>query len=439
MFNNEASLSSLLICKCCNSKLQYPRILPCGKLVCYDCIEMLSSHKRQQFKCPICYKMHLVPKEGFIKSDEITSLVDLTVSEFERNKLAGDLKSITTLIEEKTDSIELNLKIKDHCVKARSDVKMAIEEAHSQIEQIHRELIEQINAYEKEFYEQLKHLNKQEIEKSLSEAKYICEKNKSFLKQNKIDLFQLKKNFNEASDLLNSLLIANEKLESNMINTKVIKFQKNPNFLNSSVVGQIKLQDFQVCFLQNIARSNDFNFEPYINKMSYSLNIMPNGNILIGYKTLRNDLNLVKMNQNSGDVICERNNINKYKICQFETTIANNMIYVCIKEIVKLEETEAINISIYLFDNNLNRINKFDIDDTEFSMTSCFDSIITSSYQEDDFILLTKFNSNFEHSEQQDKTKQDALTKVNTLDNTLHNQNSIFNYLNNFYNLFLPW
>jgi hypothetical protein len=383
--------------------------------------------------------MHLVPKEGFIKSDEITSLVDLTVSEFERNKLASDLKSITTLIEEKTESIQLNLKIKDHCIKARSDVQLAIEEAHSKIEQIHRELIEQINSYEKEFYEQLKHLNKQEIEKSLSDAKYICEKNKLLLKQNKIDLFQLKKNFNEASDLLNNLLAANEKLESNMINAKVIKFRKNPNFFNSSVVGQIKLQDFQVCFLQNIARINDFNFEPYINKMSYSLNIMSNGNILVGYKTLSDDLNLVKMDQDSGDVICERKNVNKYKICQFETTIANNMIYVWIKEIVKLEEAEAINVSIHLFDNHLNIINKFDVNDTEFSMTTCFDSIITSSFQEDDFILLTKFNGKFEDSEQQEKNNQDALTKGNTLDNTLQNQNSIFNYLNNFYNLLIQW
>lgn len=80
MFYELDSLETQLKCPNCKNKYTSPRILPCGKSICQNCIEDLcqvDSPGNEKIQCPLCNKTHLVPNDGFILNEFILKTLEL--------------------------------------------------------------------------------------------------------------------------------------------------------------------------------------------------------------------------------------------------------------------------------------------------------------------------------------------------------------------------
>ena len=88
MFYEVDKIESNLICPHCNDRFKTPRILPCGKNMCQNCVDDLCESLKKQtpnddeeieqrIKCPLCKKKHRVPEEGFILNEFIVKTLEL--------------------------------------------------------------------------------------------------------------------------------------------------------------------------------------------------------------------------------------------------------------------------------------------------------------------------------------------------------------------------
>ena len=71
MFYEEKEINDIIICQYCKLKYKDPRILPCGRSLCFDCIELLinkDENKIETINCPICNENHEKPEIGFYKN-----------------------------------------------------------------------------------------------------------------------------------------------------------------------------------------------------------------------------------------------------------------------------------------------------------------------------------------------------------------------------------
>lgn len=78
MFFEIEKIENQLKCPKCLYKFVSPRILPCGKSMCQNCIDQLSNFNLLNLiKCPFCYKNHPIPDEGFIINEFIVNTLSL--------------------------------------------------------------------------------------------------------------------------------------------------------------------------------------------------------------------------------------------------------------------------------------------------------------------------------------------------------------------------
>ena len=68
---------SILSCSSCDQKFKDPRMLPCGKSFCNNCIDLLADTNKLKIKCQNCGKTHEIPQEGFPQSIELTKILPL--------------------------------------------------------------------------------------------------------------------------------------------------------------------------------------------------------------------------------------------------------------------------------------------------------------------------------------------------------------------------
>lgn len=65
MLDQESDLSELLSCPNCKRIYDEPNILPCGKIVCKECVKIILykiNKTSKQFKCLLCTDYHQLPK-----------------------------------------------------------------------------------------------------------------------------------------------------------------------------------------------------------------------------------------------------------------------------------------------------------------------------------------------------------------------------------------
>ena len=91
--------------------------------------------------------MHEIPHDGFPSNQALEKLLELKANDVWRGKKILELQSLSSLIVEKAEKIESDLRIGDarirnHCDKVRNDIQLAIEEAHLKLNDIHKELMD---------------------------------------------------------------------------------------------------------------------------------------------------------------------------------------------------------------------------------------------------------------------------------------------------------
>ena len=260
MFFEESLINSLLICSECERKFVDPRVLPCGKSVCQECVHTLANTDTGLLKCRSCGKIHEIPHEGFPANQELAKLVTIEPKEVERSKLATKFKTLANSIHEKAKKLALefeiiDVKISGMCAQIRNKTQLAIEEAHLKLDSIHSEFMEEIQAYETKCGSNLNAVkqDKASLSELLDQSSVFVAESHSLLKKYVLDDKELKKALDDGNSLLNSLEKASSKLECDIFGETMLTFAKNQKELGSDLIGQLKWQNRELAFLDNLS------------------------------------------------------------------------------------------------------------------------------------------------------------------------------------------
>lgn len=82
MFFEESKINDILNCENCENRLDEPRMLPCGKIICTECASMLEIDKNS-FKC-----IQLAKEEVIQAAEEHHQKSSKRIAEFESECLA---------------------------------------------------------------------------------------------------------------------------------------------------------------------------------------------------------------------------------------------------------------------------------------------------------------------------------------------------------------
>jgi len=151
------SCTLILECPICKKKYSKPRTLPCGNVVCSNCVVSVtkSLNKHYQFKCSLCAEIHDLPKKGFPICKQFQSMLNRYDNEFTENTAAEELKKQLRDIKKKINGLNKLMengmeRVTEHCLNVRNQVKSATKNAFQFIKQLSDLMISQVNNYEKE-------------------------------------------------------------------------------------------------------------------------------------------------------------------------------------------------------------------------------------------------------------------------------------------------
>jgi hypothetical protein len=327
MFYEESAINQILLCKVCDSKLNDPRILPCGQSVCAECVVKLADTSNQRIKCLNCGKAHEIPHDGFPENKALVEITKLKSSKVSRCQLISQIKQIIEDLGDKSLKVESCLEIgettiRNKCDKARNDVQLTIEEAHLELDKSHKSFMDEINSYEEECRNHLKTLkaNKtDDVDKFLARVKEFQNESIVLLDKNELDQIKLENMLNEAKKLMRKIQKVDAHLECDVFNNKDIYFYKKNEVLALNHFGSIKTYERQTRFRKNESDLVQVNLSAHLNDCNLdsidisTFSILENGNIFMAYKNLQSKVNLCLFD-------CNGNVLKKVEEC-FETQI----------------------------------------------------------------------------------------------------------------------
>jgi len=257
MFYEQTKIDEFLLCSYCHEKFDEPRILPCGKSVCNNCLIIIFKtidKKDNSFKCSVCQESHR--NAEFQVNETLKQILKILPDEVYRGNLVVKFKANLNELNEKKMHLEKLLatavdQVKEHCLELRLDVdlttELAIEEINKQRDSIitHREtIIKEIDDYEAktvgliETEENTKNVFKDSI-KSFTE---FFQKWKSYLSKVKIDDNEVAEKNIEALKLIQNAEKEKRKLNSFIFNKKKILFDKKQNAVEKGNIGLVKFK-----------------------------------------------------------------------------------------------------------------------------------------------------------------------------------------------------
>jgi hypothetical protein len=250
MFFEESKLYDELNCIKCNQKLDEPRMLPCGEFICASCYISIEE-TNQKFKCFICNEDHLMPEKGLPISKRLLRILALKSEEVYRSKEVKQLKENLDIIQEDINKFLFGIdngvdRIKGLCLDLRNKVQLKTEEAIEQLNEHNKQMITEIEEFERECIKSY-----QTNEKANNEFKITKHELEEFnLKWNEY----LKQTVISDEDVSGAIAKSNElsikskqelvKLDEFIFNGCRMKFEKNENKLDRSVLGSLMKQQF---------------------------------------------------------------------------------------------------------------------------------------------------------------------------------------------------
>jgi len=275
MFYEYDKIENHLKCPICVQKYVSPRILPCGKSICLNCIENISLLNVVKHtdsiddaeeirtivieKCPFCDKQHATSNEtGFILNEFILQANEIKPEKVYRCQSYEILDNLITNLS--TDLNELisklqypEIKIREHCDKIRNQIDLATETLLEKIAKFREKFIDEINLYEKDC--------------SNSNNNHLDTKSRDFfqkiIKENEIKLNRFKSYVNRArieeesvKNLINEAKLQEYKLKNQLklINGKLFG-KKMPHFeelasisklVESSIIGRLNYESLVI-------------------------------------------------------------------------------------------------------------------------------------------------------------------------------------------------
>lgn len=372
MFYEEAQISRILNCQRCNQKFDEPRILPCGKTICNNCIYNIENKVLSQstgdFNCSLCLEQHCVPDSEFPINEVAYNLMSEHPNEVYRSELALTLKSNLNDIQAHLNNLASDLnngidKIKEHCIELRREVQLRTEQKILEVNQLNEMLIQQIDDYEEECVQNF--TSKKESKRAFDEI--IVEINK-FLDEKREYLRGFQINDTEIQKSNNIAQILKSKLENGMIyaksfifNKKLMLFESSRDRVNKNMLGFFRFK--QLGNSMNFNQLKKIQLKNVLNDLSENsliwTNTFDNGVYFITYLSSRNEMTMATFDPST-------NTLEKKVIpnCQ----VIFNLVK-CKNSIALSYFSEQNQNSICIIDSSLNILESISFQDSLFGGT----------------------------------------------------------------------
>jgi len=242
-FFKEEDILDKLKCPSCSEVLTDPKILPCGKTICMNCLEKLfaSDLKINEFKCKQCKQMHQI--KAYPTNEPLKALLQLKPAEVYRNKsveeLKYNLKKIQTKITEVEDTLKYPVaKINEYCRSIRNQIDLATEKAKQKLDPIHDDLFEQVKLYEELRHFQFDDEHEQQLNEKFQQLKQTIKDVREFLAQNINYLKEFK-----TDEVLIQKSIEDSKLKLSQLENVIDSFEFYLDFYPTQAEGGIKVEN----------------------------------------------------------------------------------------------------------------------------------------------------------------------------------------------------
>ena len=248
MYFNLDKINNALLCKYCEGKLDIPKCLPCGEAICSICESLI--HIQDKFDCLICKKKHEMPQDGLPIMKPLLEILSVKPNKVSRGKVFDSSIKLLDEIQKKHNFIQLGIKnssdfVNEHCLNLRSNVQLATEEVILQVNYLSSKLIEQIDEFEQELIE----FNKtnsgslKSFDVIVKELESFHNLNNEYLKQHTVDDEIIIKLNEKATNLIKKAEKEIQNLRDVIFDGKLLKFEKNKDVINRSILGTIEIKD----------------------------------------------------------------------------------------------------------------------------------------------------------------------------------------------------
>ena len=96
MYYEENQISKYLLCPKCLIKYDEPKMLPCGRIVCNNCIltflDSVNTTHAKDFKCILCPDLHMWPRLEFPTCEPLALLLLEKPNDISRGEAADNLR-----------------------------------------------------------------------------------------------------------------------------------------------------------------------------------------------------------------------------------------------------------------------------------------------------------------------------------------------------------
>jgi hypothetical protein len=247
MFYDANKVDNKLLCKHCKNRLDLPKILPCGESICSFCETSLQVNNDQMFECMVCKDKHDMPKKGLPNNKLASEILSIELTNVSRGQAYNSLMKLSDEIQKKLNLIKLGINngtdlVKEHCMDLRSDVQLTAEQVILQVSDFSTKIIEEIDEYEKELVEFNK-TNPESLEAFsviVKELESFHTLNAEYLNKNEVDDKLIIQSNEEATKLIKKAEIEIKNLKDIIFNGNILKFEKNNEKINESILGRLK-------------------------------------------------------------------------------------------------------------------------------------------------------------------------------------------------------
>lgn len=177
MYYEEKQLTSILICPKCNSKFNEPKVLPCGHLICLDCIcdmkKLVRSLDTFEFHCQSCNQFHeLEDSTEFMTCQPILNILTCETP-IELKRPCIELSKLESAL--LANDVDVSM-VSEYCLKLRTDLTQTFNDSIARIHALKASLIDAIDRFQSDCEESFNQLKEFEYESNLSELRDLHSK-----------------------------------------------------------------------------------------------------------------------------------------------------------------------------------------------------------------------------------------------------------------------
>jgi len=264
MNTNNLEVSNLLRCQLCGeeySQYDSPRMLPCGKTVCDNCVSIFKRKSSNDlFRCDLCLYKHLMPNREVFPLNHVIITLLKQQKQFQKQPSLDQQTQETdlnVLIDEM--SYEINngeFKIKEHCNSLRKKVASSTEHKINRIKEINESILQKINDYENVCLRMFNSNNelKQKIKALTNDTNKLVRENKEFMKK-----FHSKTDEEKIEQLNEKFKSLKSNINYYLFNKEILEFESNENKIDESLLGILKTKEIQMNELNIREHANSLN------------------------------------------------------------------------------------------------------------------------------------------------------------------------------------